>query len=115
MEGAWVADCVEHSSLLTCPRWICEEEIEVIFKGSLWLRPSGIAFIAALLFTQNNPGVKAISGALPLPVHALCVFAVPSHSPGPSGAMHVFSSGVFPSCSWLVGHRSPESCCTYFQ
>lgn len=95
MEGAPVADCVEPSGLLTCPRWICEEEREGLFKGSLLLRPSGIAFIAALLFTQNNPGVKAISGALPLLVHALCVFTVPSHSPGPSGAMRVFCSGYF--------------------
>lgn len=78
MEGAWVADCVRHSSRLPCPRRRYEEKREVIFKGSLLLRRTGIAFIAALLFTLNNPGVKAISGALPLPVHALCIFTVPS-------------------------------------
>lgn len=71
MKGAWVADPVEHSSLLPCPRWRCEEERKVIFKDFLLLRRTGIAFIAALLFTLNNPGVKATSGALPLPV--LCV------------------------------------------
>lgn len=73
MEGAWVADSLGHSSWLPCPRWRCEEEREVIFKGSRLLRSTGIAFIAALPFTLNNPGVKAISGALSHSPLMLCV------------------------------------------